>query len=300
MSHNVCGDNLPGIGQIPLLSPSQVRDAAHAFQRGEAARRRLEATDITVGEAATLRAAVAAGDAAKHLLVTSNLRLVVSIARRYRGNDLVSLPDLIQEGVIGLIRAVQKFDHTRGNTFSTYATWWIKQAIGRALAEQAHAVRVPRHVSQQLSACLRTKGDLRSRLGHEPSARQLAVALGVDESQVAVLLRCAAPASALHLVDEADGCRAPTDDEPADEVTSQVERQQLRGLLASALDRLPAPHRDLLLERVGWADGTPRSLRELSAEWGISRDLVRRMELDAYDMLRRAPQVEALDGWFSS
>ncbi|MDQ3415673.1 MAG: sigma-70 family RNA polymerase sigma factor [Actinomycetota bacterium] len=291
MSYDVCGDHLSGIAQIPLLGRDQLHAAAGTFQRGEAARRRLTEAEVPAADVMALREAVRAGDQAKHLLVTSNLRLVVSVARRFGGAHPVPLADLVQEGVIGLIRAVEKFDHTRGTTFSTYATWWIRQAIGRALAEQGRIVRVPRHVNQKLSNCMRTRGELRVELGREPHRHELADALGVDEAEVAVLLRCAAPAKALHLVEEQA--------ERGDEAVGHAEQQHLQELLAAALKRLPASHRNLLFERVGWDGRQPRSLRELADEHGVSRGMVKRMELDAHEMLRRSPQVEALDEWFN-
>ncbi len=298
MDPDIRADQLAGIGRIPLLSRDQVADASRRYQDGEAARRRLESgDDLCAAEAAALTAAVADGEAAKQLLITSNLRLVVTIARRFRGNDLVGLADLVQEGVIGLIRAVEKFDPGRGNTFSTYATWWIRQAISRALAEQARSVRVPKHVSDQVSSCLRARGELREQLGREPSVREVAVAIGVAESQVAVLLRCAEPAKALHLVGEGAAYEEPIGGSGAEETVAGVEQQQLRVLLARALQRLPAAYRTLLCRRVGWDDGVPQTLRSLADERGISREMARQMERDAREMLRRLVQVDGLEEW---
>ncbi len=292
---------LADISRIPLLSRAEVHDAAERYERGEVARARLASSEPMSRDVAdSLARDVADGGHAKHLLVTSNLRLVVAIARRYRRRDMIALSDLVQEGVFGLIRAVEKFDHRCGNTFSTYATWWIRQAISRALAEQARSVRVPKHISDQVSGCLRVRDELRGRLGHEPSVRELAAATGYDEARVAVLLRCAAPAQPLHLVDEASRYGERTDAEPEQQAIATIERQQLRERLGAALARLPASHQALVCERVGWRDGTPHSLRTVADERGISPDLARRMERDALAMLRRQPQVDGLQEWLGS
>ena len=301
MVRDTWGRYLEEIGRIPLLSRDEVITAAGRLERGELARRRLaEGGPLDREQEAELADAVADGARAKQLLVTSNLRLVVAIARSFRGSDHVSLPDRVQEGTFGLIRAVEKFDHRRGIAFSTYATWWIRQAISRIIAEQARAVRVPKHVSAEVSACVKARAQLEAELGREPSMRQVAALAGSDEARVALLLRCAAPAIAVHLIEEGDqsGWRTPVG--PVGDPSARLEQEDLRARLDAALERLPAPHQALLRDRVGWADGTPRSLRSVAAARGWSRDVARRIEHEARDMLRRLPQMEGLQEWFTS
>ncbi len=293
---------LDEIGRIPLLTREEVVAAARRLEAGEQARIRL-AADPPPGpdEAAALTETAADGARAKELLVTSNLRLVVAVARRFRPGGQ-GLPDLVQEGAFGLIRAVEKFDHRRGTAFSTYATWWIRQAIGRAVAEQSRSVRVPKHVNDELAACVRARDALAERCGGEPSVVAVAAACGVDRDRVGVLLRWVPPAESLQALAEAgrsvglaEPDLAPPD--PVDSAVQRVQRGQLRDRLDAALDRLPDRHQSVLRERVGWFDGQPRGVQAVAVAHGISRDAVRRLESEGRAMLREQAQLAALRDW---
>ncbi len=291
---------LDEISRTPLLTREQVVAAARRRERGERAQARLDRRrGLDPETAAALAEAVADGHRATHLLVTSNLRLVVSVARRYRSSSL-PLPDLVQEGAFGLIRAVEKFDHRRGFTFSTYATWWIRQAISRAVAEHGRAVRLPKHVSDEVAACVRVRDELGDRLGHEPSVRAVADVLGADEARVGVLLRAAAPATSLLDLTEDSVPRDPAAGGPVVAIERGAELAEVRLRLGAALGDLPDPHRTVLRDRVGWVDGRPRSIRTVAATHGLSRDVVRRVEDEAREMLRGLPVLHGLRDWLEA
>ncbi len=300
MVHDAWVQYLDRIGRIPLLTRSEVIAAVRRVRRGTAAQQRLDnGPPPPADEVAVLAAAAADGERAKELLVTSNLRLVVSIARRYRVSS-IPLPDLVQEGAFGLLRAVDKFDHERGIAFSTYATWWIRQAVSSAVAEQARSVRVPKHVGHQIAACIRARDELAERLGEVPSADQLAEALGSDADEVRVLLRSAAPAQSLQRFTGEPAAYGEDMLSTSDEACSVAEQAELRDRLSAALRRLPAVHRAVLRERVGWGDGRPQSIRTVARTHGISRDVAHRIENEAWQMLRQLPQVDGLRDWLGA
>ena len=245
MTEDAWGQYLTEIGRIPLLSRDEVTAAAKLLEAGERARARLAVRPAPdARQAARLRAEVVAGDGAKDLLVRSNLRLVVSVARRFRPVGMtMALPDLVQEGAFGLIRAVEKFDHRRGFTFSTYATWWIRQAMSRAVAEQARSVRVPKHVSDEVAACIRSRAELAERRGHDPSVREVATVTGLEEERAGVLLRWAAPADSLQELAE-DGYPMPPIADPIEAVLQRVEHDRRRRLVrASDVAAMLTPRR---------------------------------------------------------
>ena len=197
------GDSWPRyldeIGRVPLLEPDEVSDLAHRIEVGVLARERLESgSHGGEAERADLRTLIGEGEAAFRHLVSANLRLVVAVAGRARGRG-VPLPDLVQEGAIGLIRAVEKFDHRKGFAFSTYATWWIRQSVNRAVAEQSRPVRIPVHVHDDVRACVRARDRIADRTGREPIGAAGRAGSGVDAERVPVLLRAAAPAASLQL-----------------------------------------------------------------------------------------------------
>ena len=285
---------LTAIGRIPLLSRDEVTAAAIRLEAGERARVRLDTPPLPdAREAARLRAVVRDGARAKDLLVRSNLRLVVSVARRFRPVGMsLTLPDLVQEGAFGLIRAVERFDHRRGFTFSTYATWWIRQAMSRAVAEQARSVRVPKHVSDEVAACIKGRATLAERRGHDPSVREVATVTGLEEERAGVLLRWAAPAASLQELAEG-GYPIPATDDPIEPLLHQIEHERRRRLVEVALDRLPDKHRAVLSQRIGWQDGVRHSLRTVAAAAGVSREKARRLEREAYEMLRGSALLAA-------
>jgi len=287
---------LDEIGRVRLLEPDEVCDLAHRIEVGVLARERLESGshgDET--ERADLRTLIGEGEAAFRHLVAANLRLVVAMAARARGRG-VPLPDLVQEGAIGLIRAVEKFDHRKGFAFSTYATWWIRQSINRAVAEQSRPVRIPVHVHDDVRACVRARDQIADRTGREPTVLQIARDSGVDAERVPVLLRAAAPPTSLQLEIGGGTLEGALPAESVDPVEA-LAADDLREHLETALQLLPELHRDVLAARVGWRDGRPRSLRAVAEEHGLGRDVVQRLETEALALLRAMPLVGPLTGW---
>jgi RNA polymerase primary sigma factor len=306
MAKESWGQYLDQIGDIPLLSRDEVTAASQVFHRGERARARLADASTADGldvvdvvdavDVARLQREVEEGRHAKHLLVTSNLRLVVSIARRYRVSGGVAMADLVQEGAFGLIRAVEKFDPDRGIAFSTYATWWIRQAVSRSVAEQSRALRVPKHVSDEMAACVRARDALADRLGYVPSVRHVAQVCDLDEARAAVLLRGAAPAQPWDVYAAEGHAEPAAEGEPGSQALDQLRQRDISERLEAAMLRLPAEHRRLMAARLGWS-GPPQSLRSAAKAQGISRDVARRIEQEARDILGRLPQVVGLRDW---
>lgn len=239
-------DYLNGIGRTPLLTGEQERALGARIEAGALARRRLaEETGLDGAGLRALEAAAADGERARDHMVRANVRLVVSIARRYAAGGGLPLLDLIQEGNIGMMRAVDKFDHRRGLKFSTYATWWIKQSIGRALADQSRTVRLPVHVVELLNRVTRTRRALGADLGREPTAEEIADALDLPAAKVERVLRDAREPVSLHAPAAADGDGELGDllpdgsPDPSDTVASSM----LRGYLDSVLTPCPSGRR---------------------------------------------------------
>ena len=295
---------LNGIGRTKLLTAEQEVELAKRIEAGLFAEEQLRRSDeegvaLDPQYRADLRTVVFEGRAAKNHLLEANLRLVVSIAKRYTGRGLAFL-DLIQEGNLGLIRAVEKFDYTKGYKFSTYATWWIRQAITRAMADQARTIRIPVHMVEQVNRMVRVRRELSVSLGREPTVSEVAKALEIPEFQVIELISYDREPVSLDQAVGEDGESALGDfvaavdprTEPGDAATNGELRNEVRIVLATLSQREQA----VIRLRFGLDDGRQRTLDEVGREFGLSRERIRQIEKVTLLKLRdleRANRLEA-------
>ena len=253
---------------------------------------------LTREEERELAQRVEAGDAeAKERMVNSNLRLVVSIAKRYQGQGELTLLDLIQEGVLGLIRAVEKFDWRRGLKFSTYATLWIQQAIQRGLANQARSLRLPVHVVERQQRVTRAERTLLARLGREPTDEEIATQSRLPVERVAEVRELPRTVTSLDRPVGEDGDTSLGEliaDEADEAPTAELEVSLREELLGRALAELPERERDVLEARYGLGDHEPETLQQVGRRLGVTRERVRQIERQALDRLARARESEAL------
>jgi len=280
---------LQEIGRVSLLTASEEIELAERMERGDAARDRLQPSDVMNDRLRlALKSDLYSGNEARRHLIQANLRLVVSIAKKYVGRGL-SLLDLIQEGNIGLMRAVEKFDHRKGNRFSTYATWWIRQAVTRAIAEQGRTIRLPVHMSESVGQVKRTAERLSQSLERQPTPEEIAIALGQPTDRIQRVLEAARRPVSLEtpVGDEGEhtlGDFLPDDDLPnPNEFASQ---QMLRRDLARALEHLTERERRIIDLRYGLADGQRRTLEEVGKVLGMTRERARQIEAEALRRLR--------------
>ncbi len=276
------------IGQVPLLTTEQEQKLARMIMAGQEAAQRLAELPPGSPERQQLRSQVMAGDHARQQMAAANLRLVVSIAKRYRDRGLPLL-DLIQEGSLGLLRAIEKFDVEKGYKFSTYATWWIKQALSRALADQSRLVRLPVHLGETLNRIQAARRHLTQKLGRDPSDQELAEELQMNEEKLRELRRTAQdPVSlATPVGEEADSTLADFIPDPhALDADDAAANGMLRAQIAAALDQLTERERRVLELRYGLSDGQPRTLEEVGKAFGVTRERVRQIEVKALRKLR--------------
>jgi RNA polymerase sigma factor (sigma-70 family) len=280
---------LNDVGKRALLTrEDEVRLAKRVEARQQARGELAGAEGIALLRQRELRRRIRDGDAAADTFVTANLRLVVSIAKKYRSTDL-SLLDLVQEGNLGLIHAVEKFDWRRGFKFSTYATWWIRQAITRGIANGGRTIRLPVHAGDLLVRVTRARGRLEGQLGRRPTIAELAADLGVDETKVTEILRHAREPASLSepLGSDDDGELGDiVDDQAAVSPFDAAASSLLVGEVAKMLDVLDPREREILRLRFGLDRGEPRTLDEVGAHFHLTRERIRQIEARAIFKLR--------------
>lgn len=289
---------LKEIGKVDLLSPEEEVSLAERMQKGSEAILRLseEAETLSESERKELQQAVKAGDRAKKRLAEANLRLVVSIAKRYVGRGMLFL-DLIQEGNLGLIKAVEKFDSTKGFKFSTYATWWIRQAITRAIADQARTIRIPVHMVETINKVIRVSRQLLQELGHDPSPEEIAREMNMPVDRVRDILKIAQEPVSLEtpIGEEEDshlGDFIPDDDapEPAEAASFTLLKEQLIDVLKTLTPR----EEKVLRLRFGIEDGHARTLEEVGKVFNVTRERIRQIEAKALRKLRHPSRSKKL------
>lgn len=287
---------LDGIAKTPLLTAAEEVELARLIEAGRYARSILDgglsadddAERHLSASTEQLERIAEEGEAAMQRFITANLRLVVSVARKY-GRAQMPLLDLVQEGNTGLIRAVEKFDYTKGFKFSTYATWWVRQSISRGIAQQGRIVRLPVHVAEQVNQVAAARRTLERRLGREPELAEIAEELEVPAEQIIDLLRLSRDHVSLDAPVEEDGDTAlgdllalETAPGPDEMVIDAVDRTRLEGLLSS-LDERSA---DVVRRRYGLLDGRQAKLSDIAAVWGITAERVRQIERHAISKLK--------------
>ena len=288
------------IGRIPLLTAADEVELARRVEAGLFAEERLASTpDPDSRLAVDLDRLVVMGRMAKRRLIEANLRLVVSVAKRYVGRGLTML-DLVQEGNLGLIRAVEKFDYARGYKFSTYATWWIRQAMSRALADQARTIRVPVHVVELINRVVRVQRRMLQERGYEPTPEEVAAQLDLTPERVGEVLRLAQEPVSLHApVGEEDDVALGDLIEDGD-AASPVESAAfllLREHLEAVLSTLGERERKVVQLRYGLDDGRPRTLEEIGRIFGVTRERIRQIESKTLNKLRDHAFADQLRGY---
>ncbi len=292
---------LKEIGKVPLLTADEEVALASLMSAGHEAKEKLaeveeNGTELTAEEKAKLNADVKAGENAKQKLAEANLRLVVSIAKRYVGRGMLFL-DLIQEGNLGLIKAVEKFDFTKGFKFSTYATWWIRQAITRAIADQARTIRIPVHMVETINKVIRVSRQLLQELGHDPSPAEISEEIGMPVDKVREILKIAQEPVSLEtpIGEEEDshlGDFIP--DEGASEPSEAASFTLLKEQLVDVLSTLTPREEKVLKLRFGIEDGRARTLEEVGKEFNVTRERIRQIEAKALRKLRHPSRSKKL------
>jgi RNA polymerase primary sigma factor len=284
---------LKEIGRVPLLSMEQEKSLAMAIESGENELLKNGTTDSRI---------VYLGDEAKRQLTEANLRLVVSIAKKYVGRGMLFL-DLIQEGNLGLIRAVEKFDYRKGYKFSTYATWWIRQAITRALADQARTIRIPVHMVETINRLIKISRQLLQELGREPTVDEIALSMGLTPEKVREVMKISQEPISLetpigeeedsHLGDFIEDQEAVA---PAEAASVMLLKEKMQDVLQNLTER----ERKVLVLRFGLEDGHQRTLEEVGQEFGVTRERIRQIEAKALRKLRHPSRGKALKDYWSN
>ncbi len=297
---------LKEIGKVDLLTPEREVELAQAMGAGAAAKEQLAELEksgepIPEETLKELKKAVKGGERAKQSLAEANLRLVVSIAKRYVGRGMLFL-DLIQEGNLGLIKAVEKFDYTKGYKFSTYATWWIRQAITRAIADQARTIRIPVHMVETINKVIRVNRQLLQELGHDPTPEETAEEMGMPVEKVREILKIAQEPVSLEtpIGEEEDshlGDFIP--DEDASEPSEAASFTLLKEQLVDVLSTLTPREEKVLRLRFGIEDGRTRTLEEVGKEFNVTRERIRQIEAKALRKLRHPSRSKKLKDFLS-
>ena len=292
---------LKEIGKVPLLTADQEVELATTMSAGREAEERVAQAEadgevLSDEELSQLKKQIKAGEKAKQSLAEANLRLVVSIAKRYVGRGMLFL-DLIQEGNLGLIKAVEKFDYTKGYKFSTYATWWIRQAITRAIADQARTIRIPVHMVETINKVIRVSRQLLQELGHDPSPEEISEEMNMPVDKVREILKIAQEPVSLEtpIGEEEDshlGDFIP--DEAASEPSEAASFTLLKEQLVDVLSTLTPREEKVLKLRFGIEDGRTRTLEEVGKEFNVTRERIRQIEAKALRKLRHPSRSKKL------
>jgi RNA polymerase primary sigma factor len=287
---------LKEIGKVPLLTAEQEVILAKAIEEGEAATAELDKTPARTARIRQLQRVEREGQLAKKKLIEANLRLVVSIARRYVGRGMLLL-DLIQEGNLGLIRAVEKFDYTKGFKFSTYATWWIRQAITRAIADQARTIRIPVHMVETINKLIRIQRQLLQDLGREPTPEEIGREMEFSPEKVREILKVSQEPVSLEtpIGEEADSHLGDFIEDsdavvPVDAASFILLQEQLDSVLHTLSER----EKKVVQLRFGLTDGHPRTLEEVGREFGVTRERIRQIESKTLSKLRHPSRSQKL------
>src|SRR5215475_14177207 len=290
-------DYLKQIGKVPLLNAEQEVELAKRIEAGLFAEEKLaEGGDLSVDQRIDLEWIAEDGRRAKNHLLEANLRLVVSLAKRYTGRGMLFL-DLIQEGNLGLIRAVEKFDYTKGYKFSTYATWWIRQAITRAMADQARTIRIPVHMVEVINKLARVQRQMLQDLGREPTPDELAVELDMTPEKVVEVQKYGREPISLHTPLGEDGDSEFGDlieDSEAIQPGEAVSFTLLQEQLHSVLDTLSEREAGVVSMRFGLTDGQPKTLDEIGKVYGVTRERIRQIESKTMSKLRHPSRSQVL------
>jgi RNA polymerase primary sigma factor len=297
--NDTVGLYLKEAGRVPLLTHEQEVEITQRIERGREAMSKLAQGNVKSEERDELRWHIQDGWDAREHLISANARLVISVAKKYMGRGVPFL-DLIQEGNIGLMRAAKKFDYTRGYKFSTYATWWIRQAVTRAIADQGRTIRVPVHMGDQVSRMLRIQHQLKQKYGRDPTMEEVAEALDVPPKKVEEMIQLARHPLSLQMPigeedDDVLGDFIEDDASPAPDETAA--NNLLHEQLASILDSLPPREARILQLRYGLLDGQYLTLNEVGQKMGVTRERVRQIEAQALRRLRTPNIQKALHSY---